>query len=74
VRVSAAPVEGMANERVARILAHELDVPHARLILISGARSRNKDALVRGAAARHAQLTARFTELQAPPETRPTRL
>ena len=61
VRVSAAPVEGEANERLMRILARELKVPVAALVLTRGVTSRDKDVRVRAAAARHAELIARFT-------------
>jgi uncharacterized protein YggU (UPF0235/DUF167 family) len=60
VRVSAAPVEGAANERLMRILSRELAVPLAMLILTRGVTSRDKDVLVRAAAARHAELVTRF--------------
>ncbi len=60
VRVSAAPVDGEANERLMRILARELSLPVAALVLTRGLTSRDKDVLVRAAASRHAQLIARF--------------
>lgn len=60
VRVSAAPVDGKANERLMRILSRELSVPLASLILTRGVSSRDKDVLIRGAAARVAELSARF--------------
>jgi hypothetical protein len=60
VRVSAAPVDGAANERLMQILARELEVPRASLILVRGVRSRDKDVLVRAAAARHGAVTRRF--------------
>jgi uncharacterized protein YggU (UPF0235/DUF167 family) len=62
VRVSAAPVDGEANERLMRILARELAVPVSSLVLTRGVTSRDKDVLVRGAATRHANLIARFAE------------
>jgi len=61
VRVSAAPVEGEANERLMRILSRELSTPRATLILTRGVTSRDKDVLIRAAAARHAELLVRFT-------------
>lgn len=61
VRVSAAPVEGEANERLMRILARELDMPVASLVLTRGVTSRDKDVLVRSAAARHIEIIAQFT-------------
>jgi uncharacterized protein YggU (UPF0235/DUF167 family) len=60
VRVAAAPVDGAANERLIRILARELATPLATLILTRGVTSRDKDVLVRAAAARHGELLARF--------------
>jgi uncharacterized protein len=60
VRVSAAPVDGAANERLIRILARELAVPRSTLILTRGVTSKDKDVLARAAAARHGELLARF--------------
>jgi uncharacterized protein YggU (UPF0235/DUF167 family) len=60
VRVSAAPVEGEANERLMRILARELATPVAKLVLTRGLTGRDKDVLVRAAAARRSELIARF--------------
>jgi uncharacterized protein len=62
VRVSAAPVDGEANERVMRVLARALSVPVSSLVLTRGVRSANKDVLVRAAAMRHAELISRFAE------------
>jgi uncharacterized protein YggU (UPF0235/DUF167 family) len=61
VRVSAAPVEGEANERLMRLLARELAMPVAAFVLRRGMTSRDKDVLVRSAAARHAEFIARFS-------------
>lgn len=61
VRVSAAPVDGEANERLMKILARELATPLSTLVLKRGLSSRDKDVVVRSAAARHAELIARFT-------------
>jgi uncharacterized protein len=61
VRVSAAPVEGEANERLMRILSRELATPLATLVLKRGMTGRDKDVLVRSAATRHAELVARFS-------------
>jgi uncharacterized protein YggU (UPF0235/DUF167 family) len=61
VRVAAAPVDGAANERLIRILSRELATPLAMLILTRGVTSRDKDVLVRAAAARHGELVARFS-------------
>jgi hypothetical protein len=60
VKVSAAPVDGAANERLMRILSRELATPLATLVLTRGVTSRDKDVLVRAAAARHAELLTRF--------------
>ena len=62
VRVSAAPVDGEANERLMRILARELAVPVSSLVLTRGVTSRDKDVLVRAAAKRHADLISRFAD------------
>ena len=62
VRVSAPPAEGAANERLMRILARELAVPLATLVLTRGLTSRDKDVLARAAAARRPQLLARFAQ------------
>ena len=62
VRVSAAPVDGEANERLMRILARELGVPISALVLTRGVTSRDKDVLVRAAATRHAELISRFAD------------
>jgi uncharacterized protein YggU (UPF0235/DUF167 family) len=60
VRVSAAPVDGAANERLMRILSRELATPLATLILTRGVTSRDKDVLVRAGAGRLAELLTRF--------------
>ena len=62
VRVSAAPVDGEANERLMRILARELAVPVSSLVLTRGVTNRDKDVLVRAAAIRYADLIARFAD------------
>ena len=51
VRVSAAPVEGAANERMLRVLAHALGVPKTDLSLLRGAKSRLKDVFIQNGAA-----------------------
>jgi uncharacterized protein (TIGR00251 family) len=61
VRVSAAPVDGEANERLMRLLARELAMPVAAFVLTRGMTSRDKDVRVRSAAARHAEFISRFT-------------
>jgi uncharacterized protein (TIGR00251 family) len=63
MRVSAPPVEGAANTRVVLVLAELLGIPRAQLRVTRGAKSREKDLLIQGAAARAAELAAR---LQAP--------
>lgn len=62
VRVSAAPVDGEANERLMRILARELAVPVSALVLTRGVTSRDKDVLVRAAANRRTELISRFAD------------
>jgi hypothetical protein len=62
VRVSAPPVAGEANERLMRILSRELAVPLATLVLTRGVTSRDKDVLVRAAAARRSELLTRFAQ------------
>jgi hypothetical protein len=61
VRVAAAPVDGAANERLMRVLSRELAAPLTTLILTRGVSSRDKDVIVRAAAARHPELLARFS-------------
>jgi uncharacterized protein (TIGR00251 family) len=51
VRVCAAPVEGAANERMLRVLAHALGVPKTDLSLLRGAKSRLKDVFIKNGAA-----------------------
>jgi uncharacterized protein len=60
VRISAAPVDGAANERLMRVLSRELATPLATLVLIRGVSDRDKDVLVRGSAARRAEIVARL--------------
>lgn len=62
VRVGAAPADGAANERLMRILARELAVPLATLVLTRGLTSRDKDVLARFAGARRSELLARFAQ------------
>jgi uncharacterized protein (TIGR00251 family) len=63
VRVSAPPVEGAANARVVLLLAEQLGVPRSTLTLTRGAKSRDKDILVQGVAARAPELIARLIKL-----------
>jgi len=65
VRVSAPPVDGEANNRLMRILSRELATPLAMLILARGVTSRDKDVVVRAAAARHSELLTRFASRSA---------
>ena len=51
VRVSAAPVQGAANERMLRVLAHALGVPKTDLSLLRGAKGRLKDIFIQNGAA-----------------------
>jgi uncharacterized protein len=60
VRISAAPVDGAANERLVRVLSRELATPLATLVLIRGLSDRDKDILVRGGAARCAEIVTRL--------------
>jgi uncharacterized protein (TIGR00251 family) len=60
VRVSSPPVEGAANERLIRILAATMGVPRASIALARGAKSRDKDVIVYGVAARAAELIERL--------------
>jgi uncharacterized protein (TIGR00251 family) len=60
VRVSAAPVDGAANQRLMRILSRELETPLATFVLVRGHNDRDKDILVRGSAARRAEIVARL--------------
>ena len=51
LRVATPPVDGRANQRVIALLAELLDVPSGALELLRGQSGRDKDVLVRGAAA-----------------------
>lgn len=48
VRLNAPPVEGKANEALARLLAKALGVPKGRVTLVAGDRGRNKIVRVEG--------------------------
>lgn len=50
-QVSAAPADGAANQALLRLLARDWRLPVSSLSVTSGARSRVKRVLVRGAAA-----------------------
>jgi uncharacterized protein len=60
VRVSSPPVDGAANERLVRILAEALGVPRTALTLTRGAKSRDKNVVLHGMAARASELIARL--------------
>ena len=49
VRVAAPPVEGAANEELARTIARALGVPRSAVEITSGLRSKSKLVRVRGA-------------------------
>lgn len=49
VRVSAAPVDGAANEELIRILARALSVPRRNVEIVSGSISKIKLVRIRGA-------------------------
>ena len=49
LRVTAAPVEGAANDAVVRLIAKELKVPRSAVRLVSGDSSRHKVIAVEGA-------------------------
>jgi uncharacterized protein (TIGR00251 family) len=51
VRVAAPPVDGAANEELARFLARALGVPGSAVEIVSGLASRGKLVRVRGATA-----------------------
>ncbi|HET9037170.1 MAG TPA: DUF167 domain-containing protein [Myxococcaceae bacterium] len=48
VRVSAAPVEGAANEAIVELLAGALDLPRRAVTLVSGERGRTKRVRIEG--------------------------
>ena len=51
VRVAAPPVEGAANEELARTLARALDVPARAVEIVAGRHSKSKQVRVSGASA-----------------------
>ena len=53
VRISAAPVDGAANEELIRLLARALKVPRNAVAVIGGQTSRLKSIAVSGIAADH---------------------
>jgi uncharacterized protein (TIGR00251 family) len=64
VRVSAAPVDGAANERLILILARAMQLPRSTLRLVRGLRGRDKEVLVSGGAARCTELRERLASHQ----------
>ena len=69
VRLTAAPVEGAANEALIRLLAKELKVPRCAVRIVTGGRAREKHVLVEGVTAE--QLLDRLTTLAPPVSPRP---
>ena len=53
VRVAEPPEDGRANEAVLRLLAEALDVPRARVTLVSGHSSRDKIVVLDGVEQEH---------------------
>jgi uncharacterized protein len=58
LRVSSPPVEGAANARVVQVLAGLMGIPAGLLTVSRGAKSRDKDLLILGAATRAQELAA----------------
>lgn len=48
VRVTAPPVDGKANDALARVLAKALGVPKSRVGVVTGAASRDKTVAIEG--------------------------
>lgn len=48
VRLQAPPVEGKANDALARFLAGELGIPRRRVEIVAGEKGRNKRVLITG--------------------------
>lgn len=48
VRVAAPPIDGRANEAVLELIADELGIKSAHVVLVSGHTARTKRVLVRG--------------------------
>jgi uncharacterized protein len=55
VRVAAPPEDGRANDAVLELLARTLDVPRARLALVSGHASRDKIVVLDGLEQSHSE-------------------
>lgn len=62
IAVAAAPADGRANARLAKILADALDVPKSAVSIRTGAASRDKTVFVSGDADRLLQLLARIVK------------
>jgi uncharacterized protein (TIGR00251 family) len=60
IRLTAAPVDGEANEQLLRFLAQKLKVPKSRIEIVAGLSGRNKLVAVRGldAAGLHRRIAA----------------
>jgi uncharacterized protein len=61
VRVGAPALEEKANARLIELLAARLGVARAAVSIVRGARTRDKELLVRGGAARAGELLARLS-------------
>ncbi len=48
VRLTAAPVDGSANEALIKLLAGHFRIPKSSIVIVSGLRSRHKLVLLRG--------------------------
>ena len=48
IRLAAAPVEGLANEELIRLLAELFDAPRQRIAILSGQASKNKVVSISG--------------------------
>ena len=55
VRVAEPPEDGRANEALLRLLAQTLDVPRARVTLVSGHSSRDKIVVLDGVEQEHSE-------------------
>ncbi|MDP6342808.1 MAG: DUF167 domain-containing protein [Alphaproteobacteria bacterium] len=64
VRVTAKPEKGKANKALLRLLAKAWRLPQSRLEVAGGARSRDKQVLLRGEAADAMALLARWRDGQ----------
>jgi len=53
IALTAAPVDGRANDACIEFLAERLDLPRSSITIISGQRSRNKVIRITGSTAKH---------------------